>query len=85
MRILHPYRTALVLAALVGGWHFLGRSSCCSIGPSIDFLFWIHFIKPVYVVEPFEIARSLLLIGVTAAVGAAVGYCFALIWNRIHG
>ena len=86
MRSLDPYRTALVLAALVGGWHLLW-SALVLLGwaqPVIDFVFWIHFLKPVYVVEQFEIGRSLILIAVTAAVAGTVGYCFALLWDRIH-
>jgi len=86
MRALNPYGTALALAALVGGWHLLW-SALVLFGwaqPVIDFVFWMHFIKPVYVVEPFEIFRCLILIAVTAAVGGAVGCCFALLWNRIH-
>jgi hypothetical protein len=29
-----------------------------------DFIFWLRFIKPIYVIEPFAIARALLLIAV---------------------
>jgi hypothetical protein len=86
MRALDPHRTALVLAAFTGGWHLVW-SALVLLGwaqPVIDFIFWIHFIKPVYVVEPFEIVRCLILIAVTATVGGTVGYCFALLWNRIH-
>ncbi len=86
MRVIDPYRTALVLAVLVGGWHLLWSVLVLLrwAQPLVDFVFWIHFLKPVYVVEPFEIGRSLILIAVTAAVGATLGYCFALLWNRIH-
>jgi len=86
MRALNPYRTAFVLATLVGGWHLLW-SALVLLGWAqvvIDFIFWIHFLKPVYVVEPFEIGRCLILVAVTAGVGAAAGYCFTLLWNGIH-
>ena len=75
-----------MLAALIGGWHVIW-AALVLLGwaqPLIDFIFWIHFLKPVYVVEGFAIGRSLILIAVTAAIGATVGYCFAVLWNRIH-
>jgi hypothetical protein len=86
MRAFNPYRTAFVLAMLVGGWHLLW-SALVLLGWAqvvIDFIFWMHFLKPIYVVEPFAIGRCLILVTVTAGVGAAVGYSFALLWNGIH-
>ena len=52
--------------------------------PVIDFVFWMHFIKPIYVIEPFEILRAAILFIVTAGVGFLVGSVFALIWNAVH-
>ena len=86
MHAIDPNRTALVVGMLAGGWHFCW-SALVALGWAqaiIDFVFWVHFIKPIYVIEPFEIARSAILIAVTAVLGAAVGYCFAALWNRIH-
>jgi len=86
MDAVDPYKTAGVLAGLVGGWHVLW-SVLVLVGwaqPFIDFIFWIHFLRPVYVVESFQIGRCLILIAVTAAIGGITGYCFGLLWNRIH-
>jgi hypothetical protein len=80
-------KAGLVVAALLGGWH-LFWSSLVALGlaqPLIDFVFWIHFIKPVYVIEPFSLGRAGILVAVTATVGYAVGYLFALLWNRLGG
>jgi hypothetical protein len=33
----------------------------------------MHFIKPIYVIEPFEITRAIILILVTAAIGFVFG------------
>lgn len=83
---INPHRAGLVLGALLGGWHLLW-SMLVALGLAqilIDFLFWIHFIKPVYVIEPFAIMRATILVLVTAALGYLSGFAFALLWNRIH-
>ena len=79
-------KAGLVLGAVIGGWHL-----CWSMlvalqlaQPVIDFVFWMHFIKPIYVIEPFEIVRAAILVIVTAGVGFVIGSVFALIWNALH-
>ena len=79
-------KTGLALSALMGGWHLLWSVLVALqwAQPVIDFVFWIHFIKPIYVIEDFNAGRAAILVAVTAAFGYAVGYCFALLWNRFH-
>ena len=50
----------------------------------IDFVFWLHFIKPIYVIEPFEVARAGMLVAMTAGMGFLMGSIFALVWNALH-
>ncbi|MGB9114197.1 hypothetical protein [Bradyrhizobium sp.] len=79
-------KAGLILGALMGGWH-LCWSALVALKlaqPVIDFVFWMHFIKPIYVIEPFEIARAAILLIVTAGVGFLVGSAFALVWNAVH-
>jgi hypothetical protein len=86
MTNINPNKAGLAVGALLGAWH-LTWSLLVALGlaqPLIDFLFWIHFIKPVYVIEPFEIARAAILIAVTAGIGYVTGLVFALLWNRLH-
>ena len=79
-------KAGVVLGAVIGGWHL-----CWSVlvalhwaQPVINFAFWMHFIKPVYVIEPFEIGRAVILVLVTTALGFVIGAAFALIWNALH-
>ena len=86
MTRINPNKAGLAVGALFGAWH-LTWAVLVALGlaqPLIDFLFWIHFIKPIYVIEPFEIARATLLIAVTAGIGYIIGLVFALVWNRLH-
>ena len=81
-----PNRAGLVLGALLGGWHLLW-ALMVALGvaqPLIDFLFWIHFIKPVYVIEPFAIGRAAILVLVTTGIGYITGFVFGKLWNRVH-
>ncbi len=86
MGAIKPSRAALVFGSLAGGWHLLWSLLVALhwAQPLIDFIFWIHFIKPVYVVEGFGLGRALILIAVTSTIGGGVGYFFGLLWNRIH-
>ena len=86
MTTMSPNRAGLVLGAVFGGCHLLW-ALLVAVGwaqPVMDFLFWIHMIKPVYVIEPFNLGLALLLIVVTAAIGYAMGWSFAVVWNRLH-
>jgi hypothetical protein len=79
-------RTGLVLAATLAAYH-LGWAVLVASGfaqAQLDFVFWVHFIKPVYVIEPFRLMRAVLLIIVTGSLGYAFGAVFALIWNAFH-
>jgi tetrahydromethanopterin S-methyltransferase subunit F len=83
---INPRKAGLVLGVVLAGWH-LCWSLLVAFGlaqPVIDFVFWIHFIKPVYQVEPFELVRALILLCVTGAIGFLVGLVFALVWNRVQ-
>jgi hypothetical protein len=70
---------------LIAGWRLVW-SLLVVIGwaqPILDFIFWAHMIKPVYLVKPFDaVADS--LIAITAVIGYGFGFLGGVIWNRLH-
>jgi hypothetical protein len=79
-------KAGLVLATVVGGFH-LCWTILIALGWAqavIDFVFWMHFIKPLYVIEPFEFARAVMLVAMTGGMGFLMGSVFALVWNALH-
>jgi hypothetical protein len=86
LRALHPKRTAFTLALLLGGLHALW-ALLVAIGLAqalSDGLFRLHFIQPVFVIEPFQLGLALALVVLTSAVGGLVGWGLAFVWNRLH-
>lgn len=79
-------KAGIVVAVLVAGWHAIWSVLVLAgwAQPFIDFIFWLHFIKPVYVIEPFSLGRALGLIGLAAVAGYAIGASFAVLWNRMQ-
>lgn len=79
-------KTGVVLGVVLGGFH-LGWAILVALGwaqPVIDFVFWMHFIKPIHVIEPFEVARAGMLVAMTAGMGFVMGSIFAVVWNALH-
>jgi len=50
----------------------------------LDFIFWVHMIRAVYLVDTFNLVASLALVILTFFVGALIGFVFAKIWNWLH-
>lgn len=79
-------RTGLALSLVLGAVHLLWAILVAAgvAQPVMDFIFQLHFIRPVYVIEPFSFIRALALVLLTAASGYCIGVIFALLWNRFH-
>ncbi len=86
MERIYPNKAGLILALLLGGWHF-AWSLIVAMGWAqavIDFIFWLHFIKLNYAIAEFNAGTALLLVVVTAAIGYVLGWAFAVLWNKLH-
>ena len=83
---LNPNKTGLVLGLLLGGWHALWALLVATgwAQSLLNFVFWLHFIKPIYVIADFKIGVALALIAITAVIGYVIGLIAASLWNAIH-
>ena len=79
-------KVGVVVGALVAGWHLLWSLLVLIVcaQPIIDFIFWAHMIKPVYVVKPFDPVAAVTLMMITGVIGYVFGFVGAIIWNRLH-
>lgn len=86
MTQLNPKKTALTLGVFFAGVHVLW-SVLVAFGVAqavLDFVFWLHMIRAVYLVDTFNLVASLSLILMTLVMGGVVGFVFAKIWNWLH-
>ena len=83
---MNAIKAGLVLGILIGGWHLCWAILVASglAQPIIDFIFWMHFIKPVFTIEPFETLKAAVLVVLAGGLGFAVGAASALVWNPLH-
>ncbi len=78
--------TGAVLGLVIGGVHLVWALLVAAgvAQPVIDFIFRLHFIRPVYVVEAFDPLRAVVLVLLSGASGYVIGAAFAFLWNRVH-
>ena len=77
----NPNKVGLVVGALIAGWHLLWSILVLArfAQPIIDFIFWAHMIKPVYVVQPFDPMAAISLVVISGVVGYVFGLLGAII------
>ena len=63
----------------------MGLAGCVGLGAAIDgFFVWVHFIRPVYVIQPFSLSTAAILVVITSVTGFFIAFIFGVIWNRLH-
>ena len=84
--MISPNKVGLVIATLIGGLH-LYWAALVGAGwaqPLIDFIFWAHMIRPVYVIGPFNAVAATTLVAITFSLGYVFGYVGGSLWNRLQ-
>lgn len=86
MHHINPSKAGIALGVLLGGAHLVW-SVLVALGVAqalYDFILWAHMIHLQFAVGPFDLSAAVTLVVVTTAVGYVLGYCYALLWNRVH-
>jgi hypothetical protein len=84
--MINSIKAGITFGALLGVSH-LSWAMLVALGwaqPLMDFVFWMHFIRPVYVIQPFSPSAAVVLIIVTTVTGFVIAFVFGVIWNRLH-
>ena len=85
MRV-NPIRVGLVVGVVIGLYH-AAWSALVALGLAqklIDCILKLHFLNVAVTVEPFDMMRAAILVGVTFVVGFVIGLVFAIVWNLLH-
>ena len=86
MHNIEPHKTGLALGALVGGFHLVWALLVLFgwAQAILNFIFMLHMLRPVMVVDGFSAMLAISLVLVTSIIGYFMGYFFAVVWNRLH-
>ncbi|HJT41964.1 MAG TPA: hypothetical protein VJ750_00530 [Rhizomicrobium sp.] len=78
-----PIRTGAVFGLFLAFFHaaWAGLVAAGLAQKLMDFIFWAHFIAPPYQIQPFEITRAAILVGITFLAGLTFGVVGGSLWN----
>lgn len=79
-------KMGIVVGSLLGLWHLTWSLLVASgLAQSvIDWVFRLHFIKPLYTITPFRLPLAIALIVITSVLGYIIGWVLGAIWNWLH-
>lgn len=83
---LNEQKAALAVGLFVGAVHVVW-TLLIALGWAQTLINWSfswHMLSNPFTVQPFNLINAILLIIATFAVGNAIGYAFAAIWNKVH-
>jgi hypothetical protein len=86
MNSINANKAGLTLSIAVGGWHLLWSIFVAAgwVHAILNFVFWMHFIKPSFTIEPFDLVRAVMLVLIASVIGYIIGFILATIWNLLH-
>ena len=85
MSRIDPFSLGLTLGILFGGVHAAWAALVAS-GVAAWFMsavFRLHFIRPPFEIDGFDLSVAAFLILMTTFAGLALGWAFAAIWNGL--
>jgi hypothetical protein len=79
-RVISVNKAGIAAAIVLGGYHLVWVSLIAAGWAQrlIEFILWLHLIKPFVVVEAFAIDRAFGLVAFTSAIGYLAGASFAI-------
>ena len=84
--MVNSIKLGIAFGALLGATH-LSWALLVVLGWAqslMDFVFWMHFIRPVYVIQPFSFSTAAVLIVITSVSGFFIAFIFGVILNELH-
>jgi hypothetical protein len=85
MSRIDPFGAGLTLGLLLGsihaGWAALVASG---VAPWVmNVVFRLHFIRPPFEIDGFDLAVAAFLVLMTTFAGLALGWAYAMVWNGL--
>ena len=82
----NPNKLGLVIAALMGLLHLVWAILVAAdwAQPLVNFIFWAHMIRPIYIIGPFDPLAATLLVVITLFWGYILGFIGGVVWNKLH-
>jgi hypothetical protein len=84
--MVNSIKLGIAFGALLGGAHLLW-ALLVALGWAqslMNFVFWIHFIQPIYVIQPFSPSAAAILVLFTSVSGFFIAFVFGVILNWLH-
>lgn len=87
MRYVNPAKAGISVGAVFGVWHLMWVTLVATgtAKPVLDLILKLHFLEFDYSLAPFAVSTAVTLVGLTFAIGAVLGFVFALVWNWLSG
>jgi hypothetical protein len=84
--MVNSIKLGIAFGALLGATH-LSWALLIALGWAqslMDFVFWMHFIRPIYVIQPFSLSIAAILVVITSVSGFFIAFVFGVILNGLH-
>ena len=83
---MNSHKVGLTLGFFAGLWHLVWSVLIALgwAGSLLDFVFSMHSLNNPYIIAPFSLGRSVLLVVITFVIGYVVGNVFVKIWKSVH-